>query len=282
MPMIEIMQTVFAHWKKIAHAARDNREVWMPIGSTRYSVSSTGNVRNTETGRILKTTLSRGYPRVGLCLNRGDLPKFYRVHRLVAEAFLVNIANKPHIDHINNNRSDNRANNLRYATPSENQRNKPAPSNNTSGIVGVDFKPSANKWRASISVDNVPRHLGYFVNRDQAIAARIAASNEFFGAYNHDSQKSTTCEPAYDRVAFMRNRLLEDFTFSSGSADVVKSSDLEEWRKQSKIDVNMGKISSELIQLGCLPVRTNKWRGYQGLVRKQTNSQDPPMTEVSG
>lgn len=49
--------------------------------------------------------------------------KIYRVHRLVAETFIPNPAGLPEIDHINRDRSDNRVENLRWATRSENTRN---------------------------------------------------------------------------------------------------------------------------------------------------------------
>lgn len=51
--------------------------------------------------------------------------KKYKVHRLVAETFIPNSDNKPFIDHINRCRSDNRVENLRWCTPSENMRNTP-------------------------------------------------------------------------------------------------------------------------------------------------------------
>ena len=61
--------------------------------------------------------LGQGYKGVTI------LDKRYKVHRLVAETFIPNPENKPEIDHINRNPSDNRMENLRWATRTENNRN---------------------------------------------------------------------------------------------------------------------------------------------------------------
>lgn len=50
--------------------------------------------------------------------------KYYYVHRLVAQTFLPNPENKPEIDHINRDKSDNRIENIRWSTRSENSRNR--------------------------------------------------------------------------------------------------------------------------------------------------------------
>lgn len=96
-------------------------EIWKNIVCTngRYAVSSAGKVRNNKTGRILVASPNKkGYLR--LRLGRG---KDYRVHRLVAEAFIPNPEGKPCVDHINTIKDDNRVENLRWVTVDENNHN---------------------------------------------------------------------------------------------------------------------------------------------------------------
>lgn len=88
------------------------KEIWKLWKDNIY-ISNMGNVR----GRKVSNR-GDGYLRISY------KNKNYRVHRLVAELFIPNTENKPQVDHINRNRSDNRVQNLRWATHSENQKNK--------------------------------------------------------------------------------------------------------------------------------------------------------------
>lgn len=83
-------------------------------------------------------------------------------------------------DHINRNRSDNRRDNLRPATAQDNARNRSLQSNNTSGVVGVSWKKDKKKWKAYLSVNSKQIHLGYFVNKNDAIRARLEAEAKYF------------------------------------------------------------------------------------------------------
>ena len=85
----------------------------------RYEVSDDGVIRNKESKKILKTFINdKGYEIVSLWLNGKD--KKFRVHRLVADAFISNPENKAQINHIDGNKLNNRADNLEWSTHSEN------------------------------------------------------------------------------------------------------------------------------------------------------------------
>jgi len=102
-------------------------EQWRPIeGFPRYQVSDMGRVKsftNPKKPKILRPfRLKSGYMMVHLV--RGEQwgncnTECIRVHKLVADAFIPNPQNKCHITHINRDRSDNRAENLRWITREE-------------------------------------------------------------------------------------------------------------------------------------------------------------------
>ncbi len=99
-----------------------------------YQVSTLGRVRSLDRaldkpniltgsttvrkGKMLRQKILQGYLYVNLCVH--DQRHHYRVHRLVAEAFIPNPDNKPQINHKNGNKLDNRVYNLEWATASEN------------------------------------------------------------------------------------------------------------------------------------------------------------------
>ena len=93
-------------------------EKWKRIKGMDYEVSSTGLVRNLS-GKILKQKTENGYKRIGLRVNNKQL--FFRVHRLVAAAFIPKIRGKEQVHHINHIRDDNRVENLQWVTGEENQ-----------------------------------------------------------------------------------------------------------------------------------------------------------------
>lgn len=84
-----------------------------------YEVSNLGNVRNRKTGLMLRPDKNNdGYLRVNLCKNGKS--KMFKIHRLVASAFIPNPEHKRTVNHINGIKIDNRLENLEWATHSEN------------------------------------------------------------------------------------------------------------------------------------------------------------------
>lgn len=87
-----------------------------------YEISNLGRVKQAGMhGKIMKLQLkSTGYVNIKLCRPKNH--KYYRVHRLVAENFIDNPENKPHVNHIDGNKENNSVNNLEWVTPLENIR----------------------------------------------------------------------------------------------------------------------------------------------------------------
>lgn len=107
------------------------------------------------------------------------------LHRLIMNCDNNNL----YIDHIHGNktRNDNRKSNLRIATPSQNMMNKPLLKNNTSGVTGVSWNKRKGKWESYITIDDKRKGLGYFSNFDDAVAARKAAEEKYFGEYSYEN-----------------------------------------------------------------------------------------------
>lgn len=117
-----------------------------------------------------------GYLRIGI-----DNKKYF-IHRIIW--FVAHGKWPDHfLDHKNLNTSDNRLENLREATQSQNSMNRGTAKNNTSGFRGVGFYKRHRKFTAIIKVAQKSIHLGYFATFEEAKAARIAAADKYHGEF---------------------------------------------------------------------------------------------------
>ena len=107
--------------------------------------------------------------------------KEYKAHRII---YLWHHGYLPAcIDHIDGNRSNNKIDNLRPATTSQNNWNSKRPRKNTSGLKGVCWCKRDKKWLARVQINGKQLHLGYFNNIDDAEVAIRNARESNHGEY---------------------------------------------------------------------------------------------------
>ena len=133
-----------------------------------YEVSYDGEVYSHHTGKDLKPgRASSGYMTVSL--NKNGKPKSHTVHRLVAKAFIPNPENKTDVDHINRNRTDNRVENLIWASRSDNNVNTCIRKDNKTGYKNI----CKTKWGYEVQINrNKLRYRKHCKTLDEAIAQK--------------------------------------------------------------------------------------------------------------
>lgn len=117
--------------KQIEKCCEDMEEIWKDIEGYEgiYQVSNFGRVKSL--GRVIDTKNGRttvkgvimspcGKPYLFVYLNKNHKSKYHAVHRLVAQAFIPNLENKPQVNHIDGNKTNNAVSNLEWVTQSEN------------------------------------------------------------------------------------------------------------------------------------------------------------------
>jgi hypothetical protein len=125
-------------------------------------------IRGMSAGSICGSPDKDGYIQVSVDKKR------YKAHRL---AWLYVYGNFPpnQIDHINRIKDDNRIDNLRLATNSQNSQNQSKRKDNKSGVVGVGWSKRERRWRARIVVDGREICLGYYRTIEEAALSRSVA-----------------------------------------------------------------------------------------------------------
>lgn len=153
-------------------------EIWKDIPDYEglYQVSNLGRVKSLpkqwisgkgallkHNGKIMNTGLKPNGYRVGSLSKNGNV-KCFSVHQLVAMAFLNHKPNayKLVIDHINNDPSDNRVENLQIVTQRFNARKNQLCYSYSSQYKGVHWAKNAKKWAAQIEIKRKRKFLGYF------------------------------------------------------------------------------------------------------------------------
>lgn len=92
------------------------------------------------------------------------------------------------VDHIDGNPYNNKKNNLRICTQTENTLNKAIPSNNTSGFMGVWYDKRRGTWNPEIRKGYKRWHLKRYYTLEEAVYARMVAEEFLFEEYNRKDQ----------------------------------------------------------------------------------------------
>jgi hypothetical protein len=87
------------------------------------------------------------------------------------------------VDHINQNKSDNRISNLRLATPSENRCNRGKQKNNKSGFKGVKKSATEGKWVSYIRANGKCYYIGTFPSKNEAHLAYVQFAEKLHGEF---------------------------------------------------------------------------------------------------
>tara|TARA_R110002124_G_scaffold135088_1_gene297947 strand:+ start:148 stop:630 length:483 start_codon:yes stop_codon:yes gene_type:complete len=120
------------------------------------------------------------------CLSNGYVVYSGAKDGLIHKFLHRNIMGDPEdlvVDHINGDILNNCRDNLRVVSRQENSMNQGINKNNKSGVSGVHWNKSTNKWRAKITYKNKRISLGCFEKLEDATKARKDAEEEYFGEF---------------------------------------------------------------------------------------------------
>ncbi len=146
--------------------------IWKPRDISKFPTPRTGKIWNTKhAGTVAGSFPKDTYPKFRV------FDKSYDMHRVV---WLYNYGNFPveNIDHIDQDKQNNRIDNLRLATVSENGQNRIKPhGNNALGLLGVFRK--RGKFAATICVKGKNKYLGQHPTKEKAYEAYLDAKKKY-------------------------------------------------------------------------------------------------------
>ena len=189
----------------------EDQQIWKDVLDYEeyYEVSNLGNVRSKKTNKYLKLSNKNNYYIIALC-KPNEKRKLFRVHRLVATAFIPNPDNKAEVNHIDKNKLNNNVNNLNWMSHQENCAHR---------SYGVKISNNRN-----IPIQNIDINTNLVINNYNSMeeAAKWLINNNFITSFN--------CAKSYLCNAVKNNSILFGF----------------KWKKIEQI-INNNEIWKEII-----------------------------------
>ena len=111
---------------------------------------------------------------------------------LFMHRYLMDASKGVVVDHINHDTTDNRKKNMRCVSQSRNMQNAKNNRRNVDGVKGVTWDKKWGKWFSRITVNKKTLYLGNFATFDEAVAARKAAEEKYFGKYSYDNSMAAS------------------------------------------------------------------------------------------
>jgi hypothetical protein len=129
------------------------------------------------------------------CFKRGDgygcirvNKKLILLHRAIWIYHNGEIPEGMDIDHVDGDRANNRIENIRLASRSQNLMNKGARRDNKAGVKHVRWNEPTKSWRVKMNIGGKHLHLGLFKTLEEATAVACAAREKYHGAFANHGQ----------------------------------------------------------------------------------------------
>lgn len=161
--------------------------MWKDIpGIEPYQISTRGEVKGYGGKRMKPYLDPHGYYSIRLRKDGKYVKKY--IHRLIGECFIENPGNMAIIDHVNRDKSDNRIENLRWCSITENNRNSARHDNDMYGIYWYETRRS---YLVKLKLNNTQRYIGWKRTLEEAKLIRDRAKREIDTELNRPNELPT-------------------------------------------------------------------------------------------
>ena len=160
---IDVMNAVFDYDPKSGRLTWKERPEWLSRDGW-MSEQSRKSFNTQFAGREALRHLDKDGYKGGTVLGR-----YVRAHR-VAYAMHNGCWPSQTVDHVNRDKTDNRAENLRDVSRSVQQKNRGVPANSSSGIVGVHWNKARGKWSVKVNAKGERQYMGLYDTLDEVRA----------------------------------------------------------------------------------------------------------------